>query len=148
MPWVRCCATCTARPHRSRCLMPGGCRGGAGRPTWLNAQLHDDDVAESVGLPDLAARAHQLRAFCDGYGMSKDARAGLVDAMIQVAVLTSAQEAIDSGVTPNGLHPTRAGLLGGGPAFTGHDLLWAMAWRTRSAAWMLRHRATLQNALA
>jgi hypothetical protein len=79
--------------------------------------------------------------------LSQHARVGLVDAMVEVAVRTSAQEAIDSGVTPDGVQPTGVGLLGGGPAFTGHDLLWAVTWRTRSAAWMLRHRATLENAL-
>lgn len=27
--------------------------------TWLNAQLHDDDIAERAGLPDLATRARR-----------------------------------------------------------------------------------------
>jgi len=97
---------------------PVGRRLEIAQTAWLNAQLHDEDVASSVGLPDLAARAHQLPAFCDGYGLSKDARAGLVDGMVEVAVRTSAQEVIDSGVTPDGLHPTAVGLLGGGPAFS------------------------------
>jgi hypothetical protein len=126
---------------------PVGRRLEIAQTAWLNAQLHDEDVASRVGLPGLSARAQQLRAFCDGYGLSQHARVGLVDAMVEVAVRTSAQEAIDSGVTPDGVQPTRVGLLGGGPAFTGHDLLWAVTWRTRSAAWMLRHRATLENAL-
>jgi len=47
---------------------PVGRRLEIAQTAWLNAQLHDEDVASSVGLPDLAARAHQLRAFCDGYG--------------------------------------------------------------------------------
>jgi Ser/Thr protein kinase RdoA (MazF antagonist) len=33
---------------------------------WLNAQLHDDDIAERCGLPDAAARARQLRLILDG----------------------------------------------------------------------------------
>lgn len=36
---------------------------------WLNAQLHDDDVADRVGLPDAAARARQARLMLDGYGL-------------------------------------------------------------------------------
>jgi len=126
---------------------PVGRRLEIAQTAWLNAQLHDEDVAIRVGLPGLSARAQQLRAFCDGYGLSQRTRVGLVDAMVEVAVRTSAQEAIDSGVTPDRVQPTGVGLLGGGPAFTGHDLLWAVTWRTRSAAWMLRHRATLENAL-
>jgi hypothetical protein len=41
---------------------------------WLNAQLHDDDVAERLGLPDLAARARQLRAIVDGYELRREQR--------------------------------------------------------------------------
>jgi hypothetical protein len=34
------------------------------------------------------------------------------------------------------------------PDLTSHPIaLWAMAWRARSAAWMLRHRRTLEAAL-
>ncbi len=114
---------------------------------WLNAQLHDDDVAARVGLPDARARARQVRLIADGYGLSARERAGLVDAMIELAVRSAAQEAIDGGVRPEGTNPAPMGLLGGGPPLTGHGLLWAVAWRTRSAAWMLRHRATLECAL-
>jgi hypothetical protein len=35
------------------------------------------------------------------------------------------------------------------PELTAHPVaLWAMAWRARSAAWLLRHRRPLQAALA
>ena len=35
------------------------------------------------------------------------------------------------------------------PETTAHPIaLWAMAWRARSAAWMIRHRRTLETALA
>jgi hypothetical protein len=33
----------------------------------LNAQLHDDDVADRQQLPDLAKRARHLRCLLDGY---------------------------------------------------------------------------------
>jgi phosphotransferase family enzyme len=114
---------------------------------WLNAQLHDDELAERVGLPTIDARARQLRSIADGYGLARDARASLVGQMIEVAVRSAAQESIDAGVTATGASPAAMGRLGGGPPTSGHDLLWAISWRTRSAAWMLRHRRLLERAL-
>jgi hypothetical protein len=99
---------------------------------WLNAQLHDDDIAERQGLPSARARAAQLRYFADGYRLAAAGRRGLVTAMIEYAVLDSAAEAIQAGVTP------QAGDC---------DALWAITCRARSAAWMVRHRPLLENAL-
>jgi hypothetical protein len=99
---------------------------------WLNAQLHDDDIAGRHGLPDARARAAQLRYFADGYRLAGAGRRGLVTAMIEYAIRDSAAEAIQAGVTP------QAGNC---------DALWAIAWRARSAAWMVRHRSLLENAL-
>jgi hypothetical protein len=99
---------------------------------WLNAQLHDDDVAERQGLPDARARAAQLRYFADGYRLADDGRRGLVTAMIEYAIRDSAAEATAAGVTPQD---------------GDSDALWAIAWRARSAAWMVRHRSLLENAL-
>ena len=100
---------------------------------WLNAQLHDDDVAERQQLPGAQARAAQLRYFADGYRLAAADRRGLVTAMIEYAIRDSAAEAVQAGVTPRS---------GDGGA------LWAIAWRARSAAWMVRHRSLLENALA
>lgn len=100
---------------------------------WLNAQLHDDDIAERQGLPTAGARAAQLRRFADGYQLPRADRQRLVTAMIEYAIRDSAAEAIQAGVTPQ----------------TGEcDAVWAIAWRARSAAWMIRHRPLLDNALA
>jgi hypothetical protein len=99
---------------------------------WLNAQLHDDDVAERQGLPSARARVAQLRHFADGYRLEAAGRRALVTAMIEYAIRDSAAEAIQAGVTPE------AG---------DRDALWAIAWRARSAAWMIRHRPLLENAL-
>jgi hypothetical protein len=44
--------------------------------TWLNAQLHDDDLAEQLQLPDADSRARQARSIIDGYGLSAAERAG------------------------------------------------------------------------
>ncbi len=115
---------------------------------WLNAQLHDDDIAERQGLADLAGRCRQLRLFCDGYRLDRATRAGLVDAMIEFAVRSAAQEVIEGGVSPDGVSPAPVSRIGGGAPTAGHDLLWAVTWRTRSAAWMLRHRAALERVLA
>ena len=99
---------------------------------WLNAQLHDDDIAERQNLPDATARAAQLRLFADGYGLAAGGRRALVPKMIEYAIRDSAAEAIQAGVTPDCDDATA---------------LWAIAWRARSAAWMLRHRVLLEDAI-
>jgi hypothetical protein len=104
---------------------------------WLNAQLHDDDVAARNGLGSADARARQLRLFLDGYRLSSSARDGLIDKMIEFAVHSAADEAIQGKLTPES------------DAFdtTGYPVLWAVTWRVRSASWMLRHRALLERAI-
>ena len=44
---------------------------------WLNAQLYDDDIAARDELGDAAARARDLRAIVDGYGLARARRDGL-----------------------------------------------------------------------
>jgi Phosphotransferase enzyme family len=126
---------------------PVGLRTELAQAVWLNAQLHDDDVAERLGLPGLSARAAQARLILDGYGLPTAARAGFVDAMIGFAVTSAAQEAIDAGIARAAAEPRSMGRLGGGQPLAGHELLWAMAWRIRSAAWMVRNRGVLQRAI-
>jgi hypothetical protein len=99
---------------------------------WWNAQLHDEDIAEANHLADAATRGAQLRHFLDGYGLPAADRAGLVTHMIELAIRDCAWEAIRAQVTPESTDPTP---------------LWALAWRARAAAWMLRHRPTLQHAI-
>jgi hypothetical protein len=99
---------------------------------WLNAQLHDDDIAERQGLPGARARAAQLRCFADGCELAAADRCGLVTAMIEYAIRDSAAEAVQAQVTP------QSGDCGA---------VWAITWRARSAAWMVRHRSLLENAL-
>jgi Phosphotransferase enzyme family len=101
---------------------------------WLNAKLHDDIVAELEHLPPLADRARQLAAIVDAYGLSARQRRDFVDRLIEFAICDTAWEADDAAITPEtNTHPIA---------------LWAMAWRARSAAWMIRHRRTLETALA
>lgn len=100
---------------------------------WLNAKLHDDIVAEREGLPPLAERARQLRAMVDAYGLSAGKRHGFVDRIVEFIVHDTAFQADDAEVTPDTTDP---------------EALWGLAWRARAAAWILRHRRTLQNALS
>jgi hypothetical protein len=100
---------------------------------WLNAKLHDDVVAGLESLPPLAERARQLAVIVDSYGLAARERAGFVTTMIELAITDAAAEADDAGVTPD---------------MTSHPVAcWAMAWRARSAAWMIRHRPALEAAL-
>jgi hypothetical protein len=100
---------------------------------WLNAKLHDDIVAQREHLPPLAERARQLAAMVDAYGLTVRQRRGFFDRVIEFAICDAAWEADDAAITPEtATHPVA---------------LWAMAWRARSAAWMIRHRRTLEAAL-
>jgi hypothetical protein len=100
---------------------------------WLNAKLHDDAVAAIEHLPPVADRARQLAAIADGYGLAARSRRGLVDLMIDLAISDAANEADDARVGPNTTRPP--------------IVLWAITWRARSAAWMIRNRRTLEAAL-
>jgi Ser/Thr protein kinase RdoA (MazF antagonist) len=101
---------------------------------WLNAKLHDDIVAEIEGLPSVADRARQLAAIVDAYGLSAPQRRGFFDRIVEFVVSDTAAEADQAAVMPE---------------LTAHPVaLWAMAWRARSAAWLLRNRRPLEAALA
>jgi aminoglycoside phosphotransferase (APT) family kinase protein len=100
---------------------------------WLNAKLHEDIVAERDGLPPLADRLRQLVAIVDAYGMAASQRRGFFDRIVEFVVSETAWEADDAGVSPD---------------MTSHPMaLWAMAWRARAAAWLLRHRPAFEAAL-
>jgi aminoglycoside phosphotransferase (APT) family kinase protein len=100
---------------------------------WLNAKLHDDIVAKVEDLPPVAHRARQLAAIVDAYGLTAAQRRGFFDQIIQFAICDTAWEADDAAITPE---------------MTAHPIaLWAMAWRARSAAWMIRNRRILEAAL-
>ncbi len=100
---------------------------------WLNGQLHDDDIAEKQDLPSPESRAAMVRLITDGYGVDRARRTGLIDLMIEVAVQDAAEQARQGRVTPE---------------TNDVEHLWSLAWRARSAAWMLTHRRTLARALA
>ena len=107
---------------------------------WLNAKLHDDIVAEQDGLPPLDERAKQLRAIVDAYGLSARQRRGFFDKIIEFVVHDTAEQADEAEVAPDTIE-LKISELGFSP-------LWALAWRARAAAWLLRNRRTFENALA
>jgi hypothetical protein len=102
---------------------------------WLNAQLHDDDIAVRLGLPDAATRAAMAAAIVDGYGLPRADRAALADRLVDVAVHSARAEAVTHDVTPDTVPGE-------------YPLLWAVTWRVRSASWMARHRSLLRRALS
>jgi hypothetical protein len=102
---------------------------------WQNAQLYDDDVAEMNNLPDAAQRALQAKLILDGYGLAHSERTGFVDRMTQLAVWSAREEAIEFNVVPDTVSPSPSGF----------PILWAVTWRTRSAAWMLDRRSMLRE---
>jgi aminoglycoside phosphotransferase (APT) family kinase protein len=106
---------------------------------WLNAQLHDDDVAVLANLPEPAERARQLGLLLDGYRLEPADRAGFVDRMIEIAVHSARADAVDAGVSRDTATTTDA---------SGYPFLWGIAWRVRSASWMLRNRAMLERAVS
>jgi hypothetical protein len=73
-----------------------------------------------------------VRSFLEGYELAAAERTGLVTYMIEFAIRDCAWEAIRAQVTPESTDATP---------------VWALAWRARAAAWMLRHRPTLEHAI-
>jgi hypothetical protein len=104
---------------------------------WLNAQLHDEDVAALNSLGPVPVRVRRLTLIVDGYDLEPRARQGLVDKMVEFAIRSAREEAVDRRVGPDTVSP----------AEDGFPLLWAVTWRTRAAAWLLDHRADLLTAL-
>ena len=104
---------------------------------WSDSVLSLLRHLEAVGF-DRAPRvvgggfAEHLRLLVDGYELPVPDRDRLVDVMIEVAVLDAGNEAREAGVVAGTDDP---------------DALWAITWRTRSAAWMLTHRQVLESAL-
>jgi Ser/Thr protein kinase RdoA (MazF antagonist) len=100
---------------------------------WLNARLFDEGVDDVAELPSAEHRIQQLRLFADGYELPAEDRAKLTRRLIDVAILSAASDAIEARITPTS---------------TGASwLAWGIAWRARSAAWLVRHRRPLERAL-
>ena len=104
---------------------------------WLNAKLHDDRVAEREGLPSAAERARQVRALADGYGLAASDRQELTERILEFTVHAAADEADLADI-----------IAESSPDQLDRQVPWALAWRIRAAAWQLRHRRLLEQALA
>ena len=105
---------------------------------WLNVQLHDDDVAELQALAGPDERARQLRLFVDAYGLSMVERDGFVARVAEFAIHSAREEAVEHAVTQ---------ASGNAVDEAGYPVLWAIAWRARSASWILQHERILQERL-
>lgn len=106
---------------------------------WLNAKLFDDMVAEKDELPSLNERSRHLRAIVDGYELASEQRLNFIDRIIEFAICDTAEQADEANITQYSKKFDVDEL--------GFNPLWALAWRARSAAWIVRHRRILQNAL-
>lgn len=100
---------------------------------WNSVQLYDDDIAERNKLAGVEDRFRQVRLLVDAYGLPAPERGELAGRIIELAVYSAANEAIEHGITPDTTDCTG---------------MWGVVWRARSAAWLLRHRAELEKALA
>lgn len=98
----------------------------------LNANLYRDDIPESDRLPPEEVRIQQLKAMVEGYGLSRKQRGDFFLRMIEFAVYSLEADADEGGVTPETKNS---------------EALWGMAWQARSAAWLLRHRQTIESVL-
>jgi len=99
---------------------------------WTCAQLYDDDIAEINHLPDARSRLKLVRCFVDAYGLSVKERRQLAYRLIELAIQNAAAESVEHRITPD---------------TTQTPGLWGIVWRARSAAWMMRNRAMLDDVL-
>ena len=104
---------------------------------WLNAQLHDDDVAVLSGLGSAEQRIGQAAAIVDGYRLAPAERRCFADSLVELALRSARDEVIQAGVTPD--TPS--------PDVRGFPTLWAVARRTRAAAWIADHRSEITAAV-
>ena len=100
---------------------------------WLNARLFDDGVDAVAGPPSAEQRIRRLRWFVDGYELPAQERAELPQRLIDVAILSAAADAIEANITTESTDELR--------------MAWGVAWRARSAAWLIHHRSLLERAL-
>jgi Ser/Thr protein kinase RdoA (MazF antagonist) len=106
--------------------------------TWLNAQLHDDDIATLHDLPDAETRARHAGAIVEAYGLERSSRSDFVDLLLDVALESARDDAVRYGVTLESAAAVAA---------DGYPIMWGITWRARSAAWMSRNRRLLRTAL-
>ena len=100
---------------------------------WLNAQLVDDDVAERVGLAPIDDRIYQLKLMIEAYKLPKTKKDEFMEALISIVVFDTADQAIEANITPESSDVAP---------------LWGLAWRARSAGWILRNKKCIEKAFS
>ena len=100
---------------------------------WTCAQLYDDDLADRNSLPDAKTRMILVRNLVDAYGLSSNERKIFADRIVEVAIAGASAEIIDQNIMIDSKEANN---------------LWAIAWRTRSAAWMMRNKDIIHYMLA
>jgi hypothetical protein len=110
----------------------------AGRETltYIEGEFIDPGPWSLAGVSAVGGLLRELHKASAAFVPPPDAiwsRSGFFDLMVEFAICDTAAEADDAGVTPE---------------LTSHPIaLWAMAWRARSAAWMIRNRQVLEHAI-
>lgn len=94
---------------------------------WLDLRFHDPEVDVASGATDLAAKAGLLAVFLRAYGVPRDGWAAVVRGMVDYAIRDAAYEATRLEVAPDTV-----------PA--DDSVEWRLAWRSRSAAWIVRNQ--------
>jgi hypothetical protein len=100
---------------------------------WQNLRLFSDDVAEKENLASVETRAEHLHEFVNAYELDQKDRTTFIDTMIEYIVHDVAFQADEVGVTEESVST---------------DGLWGMAWRSRSAVWLLNHRQIFEQAIS
>lgn len=101
---------------------------------WLAMRFHDPEVDAVAPLTSLEEKVELLRAFLDAYGLERALWPAVVQGMSDYAIRDTAYEA------------TRLN-ISAGEAATDDSVPWRLAWRSRSAAWIIRHRAEILHLL-
>lgn len=101
---------------------------------WLNIRFHDPDVDAVAPLTGLREKVALLEALLSGYGLSRDLWPAVVHAMSDYAIRDTAYEATRLDITAS-------------QVTADESAEWRLAWRSRSAAWIVRHRAEILHLL-
>lgn len=102
---------------------------------WLNVRFHDPDVDPTSSRSSLCDKVRGLAAFLSGYGVLSSDWPSIVSRMSDYAIRDAAYEATRLSIspTPGPQEPQNAA--------------WRLAWRSRSAAWLVRNRETVLQQL-
>lgn len=97
---------------------------------WLNLRFHDPEVDSVAPLTTLRDKVALMESFLSAYGLNRDLWPAVVQGMIDYAIRDTAYEATRLNVSAD-------------TAPADESTEWRLAWRSRSAAWMVRHRAEI-----